>query len=166
MTGMSEMAGRPGPTVRTDVVDVYVFCREGGRVRYLQILRAREPMLGTWHPVMGHVEAGETAIATARREAREELGLDVDSALGFWALEETFPFYLPARDALMMSPRFVVEVRSGWEPALNAEHSDARWVAGEESDWLWPGQAACVRAIVRDILPGGARCEALRVRAG
>ncbi len=158
------MTDRPGPKVRTDVVDVYVFVRTQSHVQFLQILRAREPMLGSWHPVMGHVEPGETAIQAAARECLEELGLDVRSAVGFWALEETFPFYLPARDAVMMSPRFAVEVREGWQPVLNAEHSDARWVAGDEGDWLWPGQAACVRAILRDLVPAGARREALAVR--
>jgi 8-oxo-dGTP pyrophosphatase MutT (NUDIX family) len=172
--------------VRTDIVDVYVFrvLREGAgdaradapgsgasaasRVEFLQLLRREAPMAGTWHPVMGHVEvdaagAGETAVACAVREAREEVGLDVrgPACLGLWALEELHPYFVAALDCVLCSPRFAAQVRPEWSPRLDgAEHSAWRWVsaaeaAGEahaELAFLWPGQRAAAREVLEAIV--------------
>ncbi|MEM1424583.1 MAG: NUDIX domain-containing protein, partial [Planctomycetota bacterium] len=101
-----------GPAIRADVVDLYVFRVRGGVVELLQLERNKAPMDGSWQPVMGHVEPGERAHETAIREADEEIALDVRSgeALGFWALEQVYPYYLPTLDCIVMSPRFVVQV--------------------------------------------------------
>jgi 8-oxo-dGTP pyrophosphatase MutT (NUDIX family) len=50
---------------------VAVFCREGGAVLLIKHRR-----LGTWLPVGGEIEAGETPLEAARRELREETGLE------------------------------------------------------------------------------------------
>ena len=194
----------PGPRIRTDIIDVYVFTRtaphasppkptfaakgrapgasrgsaggigaesfgsEPSETYFLQLLRTKPPMLGSWHPVMGHIEAApqtssqppaasETARATAGRELREELALDVQSAdvLGAWALEQVHPFYLPALDCIVMSPRFAVEVRAGWTPTLNHEHSAFRWVNHRDvhSAFMWPGQLAAIRELLDTLIP-------------
>lgn len=161
-----------GPTIRADVVDVYI-AREAsaGGFEFLQALRAREPLRDTWHPVMGHCEAGESAVRCAIREMREEVGLGATAAPGaapsLWALEQVHPFFIATLDAVVLSPRFVALAPPGWEPALNAEHTDCRWVAERDTDrlFMWPGQrAACREAleILRD--PCGATAQALRVR--
>jgi 8-oxo-dGTP pyrophosphatase MutT (NUDIX family) len=189
-----------GPRVRTDVVDVYVFCRVGPddprerghaaqaagtsrvyegdegwpvkarpAVYFLQLLRAGPPLDATWHPVMGHVHAGETAAACALRELEEEVGLSArsPSLRGVWALEQVHPFYIAAIDAVVMSPRFCAEVDPSWSPALNAEHRAARWVREDEVDrlFMWPGQKACCREILREIVEDASLSrEVLRVR--
>jgi 8-oxo-dGTP pyrophosphatase MutT (NUDIX family) len=174
-----------GPRIRSDVIDVYIFqrsarppaklavastpprssmdselgssSRSGPQVYLLQLLRAGAPLANTWHPVMGHVEAGETAAACAWRELREELGLGSadEGLLGLWALEQVHPFFIAELDAVVLSPRFAAEVAPGWVPTLNAEHSDFRWVAAGDAGklFMWPGQHAACREIVDHLLP-------------
>ena len=159
------------PTIRADIVDVYVFRRDARAVELLQLLRADEPgstLSNTWHPVMGHVEPGETAIACARRELHEELGLQpTDPAFrGLWALEQVHPYFIAATDQIVLSPRFACEVQHGWQPRLNDEHTAARWVPADESEewFMWPGQIAAVDEIVRSLLAEGSLSRArLRV---
>lgn len=150
--------------VRTDLVDVYVFRRGAGAVEFLQLRRVGEPLSGTWHPLMGHLEPSEAPAACARRELAEEVGLSPgDPALmGLWALQGVHPYYLPTRDAVMLTPRFAAEVRPGWSPRLNEEHDAHRWVR-EPGAFLWPGQRAAVAEILEVVVPGGPAPDAMRV---
>lgn len=142
-----------GPRVRTDIVDVYIFRRRQRNIEFLQMRRSANPLKGTWHPVMGHIEAGETAALCARRELIEEVGLEPGDAdlIGMWALEQVHPFFIAAIDQVIMSPRFAVEVRSTWSPRVNEEHTGVRWVKAADVArfFMWPGQLACCAEIVR-----------------
>lgn len=150
-----------GPKVRTDYVDVYVFKRSPG-VQFLQLLRASTPLEGTWQPVMGCIEPGETAVQAMWRELREETGLAQGDAacLAAWALEEVHPFYIARTDTIHLSPRFAVEAAPSWSPTLNWEHSDHRWVEGAEVErsFMWPGQCAAIRELVGRVLAPGSLC--------
>lgn len=141
------------PAVRTDIVDAYVFRRDAqGLVEFLQLRRVGPSLAGTWQPVMGHVEAGETAVECVWREVQEELGLvrTGGAVLGAWALEQVHPFYLASKDCVVMSPRFAVEVGQGFEPVLNEEHDAHRWVpaANADSAFMWPGQRAAIAELL------------------
>ncbi len=63
----------------------------GGRV--LLIRRAKAPFAGLWSLPGGHIEPGEAPEATARREVREETGLEVR------ALRFLTRYDVPLRDA-------------------------------------------------------------------
>jgi 8-oxo-dGTP pyrophosphatase MutT (NUDIX family) len=133
------------PSLRADIVDAYVLRRTPG-IELLQLRRTGAPLAGTWQPVMGHVEAGETAVGCLWRELEEETGLARDTVLGAWALEQVHPFFIAEIDAVVMSPRFAVEVGAGWSPMLNGEHDAHRWVPAEQAEdaFLWPGQHAAI----------------------
>ena len=157
-----------GCAIRADVVEAYVLTIGARGARFLQCLRATDPLAGTWHPVMGHCERGETAARAAVRELREEIGLEIKGAdvLGMWAMEQTYPFFVHEIDTVVLSPRFAVLVRDGFAPSLNDEHSEFRWVeeSGVESSFLWPGQRMTIRDILQEIVrTDSATSERLRV---
>ena len=168
-----------GAKIRADVVDVYLFTRtaptqrrndphaDAGdawpasgtprtEVQFLQLLRSGAPLDKTWQPVMGHAITGETSVDCAWREMHEELGLTRGdpAILGMWALEQVHPFYIASIDTVVMSPRFCCEVRPGWSPTLNEEHTAHRWVREQDVDasFMWPGQKAVCREIIREIV--------------
>jgi len=141
--------------VRSDIVDVFIFRRRRGAdstLEFLQLLRTAEPMGGTWHPVMGHIEAGETATDCAVRELREEVGLSLSDAslLRLFALEQVHPYFIPQINTIVLSPRFAAEVDANWSPTLNDEHSAVRWIAVSDvpAHFMWPGQIAACREII------------------
>jgi ADP-ribose pyrophosphatase YjhB (NUDIX family) len=49
-----------------------------GQERVLLIQRAKPPAQGYWHVPGGKLEAGESLVEAARREVKEETGLDVN----------------------------------------------------------------------------------------
>jgi dATP pyrophosphohydrolase len=160
------------PIIRTDIVDVYIFrrwpdetmARSDPVIELLQLFRARPPLSGSWQPVMGKIEGDETAPEAARREVMEEVGLSPDDHawVGLWALDQVSPFYMRELDAIIMSPRFALEVAGTWRPALNHEHTDSRWISAHQASryFMWPGQLAAVREITGAIVRPGSIAEA------
>ena len=135
-------------------------------IELLQLHRARDPASGTWQPVMGQVEAGETAVEAAQRELAEETGLRRETMLGMWALDQAPPFYMHSVDAVFLAPRFCSLVDEAWRPELNHEHDDHRWVAAAEASrhFIWPTQLVSVGEITPELLRGqAARAGILRV---
>jgi len=63
-------------------VGVLVYNKEG---KFALIERKGSHGQGTWAPPGGHIDFGETAIETARREVKEEIGVNIDNleVLGF-----------------------------------------------------------------------------------
>ena len=176
------IVGMPGPKIRTDIVEVYVFRRgrdgRGGDAVFLQMRRAGQvPLSGTWQPVMGHLEGDETAAEGALRELREETGLgpgelvdakaDWAGVVGFWQLELPNTYFLHSHECIVMSPCFAVEIEQAAEPVLDSSHDAYRWVSRAWADrhFLWPGQRGAVHQIIRDIIePGSAVAEVLGIR--
>jgi 8-oxo-dGTP pyrophosphatase MutT (NUDIX family) len=107
---------------------VAVFARSGG-----EVLLVRHRRLGTWLPVGGEIEAGETPLEAAVRELREETGLAgaFPSGLG---VEGTPPGligyeeHLAGSKGLHLNFAFVADVASR-ELAACDEWSEARWVS-------------------------------------
>ena len=106
---------------------VAIFCRNGG-----EILLIKHKRLGTWLPVGGEIEPGETPLEAARRELREETGLEGTFPPGL-GVDGTPPGLIgyeehPAGSkGLHLNFAFVADVASRALTACD-EYTDARWV--------------------------------------
>jgi dATP pyrophosphohydrolase len=106
-----------------------------------------------WHVVAGVVEDGETFPEAAARELREETGLDaVVSDVGvsqtYRVPAEMRGEYLAGVNEVVVE-NFTVEVPSGWEPVLNEEHDDYRWLTPTDAIAIahWPETKEVLAAV-------------------
>ena len=101
------------------------------RGKLLLVKRAEEPDLGFWSFPGGTVEAGETTDQAAVREAKEEVGLDIE-------IEKLFDVvtYLPTKDGWRKHVQIVIvdylARPTGTEIRLNEESSEWGWFTPKE----------------------------------
>jgi 8-oxo-dGTP pyrophosphatase MutT (NUDIX family) len=142
-------------------VEVCVFKREKGDVRYLLLKRSDDEPLypGMWQLVTGSIKDGEHAVKAAVREFQEETGLEV---LRFWVVPFVNSFYVAENDTVHASPLFAVEIESGREPRLSHEHQSSEWCSYEEATavLVWPGQRFGLQ-IVHEYIVGGQEASRL-----
>ena len=111
-----------------------------------------------WHVVAGVVEDGESFAEAARRELREETGLDTPIAdLGmrqrYRVPDDMRAEYLAGVDEVAVET-FIVNVPRDWEPVLNEEHDYYRWLSLSEATRIahWPEtKEALAIAAVRSV---------------
>lgn len=119
-------------------VEVAVAVRRPGD-EYLVLLRSPEK-LGYWALVSGGVEWGEAPVAAAARELREETGLVANPValgdpLGYDLADDPAPVRarFPAGTERIVVWPFIADAPAGWEPTLDHEHVEARWLPPEEA---------------------------------
>ena len=112
---------RPVPGVGVVMVD--------GRKRLLLVQRGQGAGAGLWAVPGGRVRWGETRREAARREAREETGLEVEIGSVAWVGETVGPGSPPAWHFTLVD--FWGEVKGG-KLRAGDDAADVRWVPLEE----------------------------------
>ncbi len=139
----------PRPSV---TVDVAAFAIEGADLRVLLVRRGRDPFQGSWALPGGFLDIDEPPEAGARRELREETGLDLEAPihpLGFYARPDRDPRGRTISLAYAAAvPASRSEVRGGddaaeaaWRSARD-EHDlafDHASILGDALTWLAAG---------------------------
>lgn len=113
-----------------------MYARRGGPGGTVLVIHHRR--LETWLPVGGELEPDETPLEAARRELREETGLDGRFEVLAGNAEGVPPGYLGYEEhmagskGLHMNFVFVADVADDAQIAPNHEFSDYRWVGLDE----------------------------------
>jgi mutator protein MutT len=143
-------------TTRIALVDVYVLRGRGETLEVLLLRRARDQVRGgTWEAVHGKIDNGETPVAAARRELREEIGCE---PLTFYNLSRVEQFYLHHDDEVVLIPVFVAFVAADAVIHLSGEHDTLLWLSPEAAmaQCTWPRAARALEDAVRLLGTGNA----------
>ena len=131
------------PSVGAAIVD-------GGRA--LVTVRAREPERGKVDVPGGFLEVGEHPVDGLKREAREELGLEIE-AEGNPVLLATHTY--GSEGVWVLAIGFRARIVAG-EPCPADDVAEVRWISAEqvdETDFAWEHDREFVRAALRDAAP-------------
>ncbi len=124
-----------------------VVVREDGRL--LLARRANPPAQGLWSLPGGRIELGETVVEAARREVREECGVECEPLEVFHAVDRVFR----DREGRVQYHYLIVEVLARWvsgEVSPGSDASEADWFKTRELSSLdiTPGVAEVVDALL------------------
>jgi 8-oxo-dGTP pyrophosphatase MutT (NUDIX family) len=137
---------------RAEEVLLVVHRRSSGGPEYLVLHRVPERG-GYWHLAGGGLEDDESVEVAARRELAEETRLEEPLGL------DVLPLVLGYHDGRQrIAVHFcAVEAPAGWEPVLDEEHDDLRWLPVSEAAALvrYPEPRQGLEAVSR-VLEGAA----------
>jgi len=120
--------------LRTDALDLWVFCRSSGATRYLLLHTSQEKADrwfggGRFWQIPGAFLSEREPVVSAANRGLAELNL---SATAIWAVEHVYPIYNRRSESLMLIPVFAAEISHPNGVQLGWEHSEFRWCTADE----------------------------------
>ncbi len=137
------------------VVDVYVIRPLPDGWQVLVVRRAMDTRCpGAWETVHGRIEGDERPEAAARREVKEETGLDLERLYNVTVQ----PFYLHMLETVQLAVVFAAFVAEPADVTLGEEHQEYAWLSVEEADarFVWPRERQALRDIHQLLASGDA----------
>jgi type II secretory ATPase GspE/PulE/Tfp pilus assembly ATPase PilB-like protein/8-oxo-dGTP pyrophosphatase MutT (NUDIX family) len=135
------------------VVDVYVIRPLPDGWKVLVVRRANDTRCpGAWETVHGRIEDNERPEAAAKREVREETGLQIDRLYNVTVQ----PFYLHMLETIQLAVVFAAFVTEPAEVTLGTEHQDYEWLSVDEASgrFVWPRESEAL-AQIQHLLKSG-----------
>ena len=132
--------------VSAGVVDVYVLRRVRDDWQVLVLQRGPNTRCtNSWETVHGRVEASERPEEAARREVREETGLEIERLYSITVQ----PFYLHKLGTIMLGVVFAAIVNAGVSVSLGSEHRSSEWLSVSDAiaRYDWPRSRAAIQEI-------------------
>jgi len=135
------------------VVDIYVIRPLAAGWRVLAVQRAHDTRCpDAWETVHGRIEGDERPEAAARREVREETGLEIDRLYNVTVQ----PFYLHTLQTIQLAVVFAAFVAGDGEVKLGEEHQNHEWLSFDDAQtrFIWPRERQAL-SDVRQLLGSG-----------
>ncbi|HVD62226.1 MAG TPA: ATPase, T2SS/T4P/T4SS family [Gemmatimonadaceae bacterium] len=145
----------PLTSVIPGVVDVYVIRPLPDGWKVLVVRRANDTRCpGAWETVHGRIEDNERPEAAAKREVREETGLQIDRLYNVTVQ----PFYLHMFETIQLAVVFAAFVAEPTEVTLGSEHQEFEWldVSGAGERFVWPREREALAQIQQLLRSGDA----------
>ena len=145
-------------------IEVVVYRLNRDRAEYLVLQRSLEERAhpGMWQIITGMVEEGETAVAAALREVREESGVTPQR---LWTVPLVNSFYNATTDTVHMCPVFAIQADPGAVVTLSEEHMDFGWfpytIARERL--VWPAHRDSLEIVEGYIVRGSEAADRLEL---
>ena len=142
----------PDVRISSNAVVVYVVRHSSRGPEVLLLKRSKGDALDSfWLHCAGRIEDGEKAWQAARRELREETGIETPDLYTTNYCEQ---FYSAGMDAICMLPLFVALVPEDTQVKLNDEHSTHVWVSFDKAHDMVPfhNQRECLRVVEENFI--------------
>ncbi|MEO8194308.1 MAG: ATPase, T2SS/T4P/T4SS family [Gemmatimonadales bacterium] len=148
-----DAATRNMTSITAGVVDVYVIRPLSDGWKVLAVQRANDTRCpGAWEAIHGRLESGERPEDGARREVREETGLEISRLYNVTVQ----PFYLHKLGTVQLAIVFAAFVEEPGEIELGPEHQSHEWLSPHDASarFIWPREREALSQILH-LLAGG-----------